>query len=182
MKRNMALRLAALLFCMVLISTCMVSGMLARYVTEDTSAQAAQVAKFGDLILTEPDSIGTILPGTAIPMNAQVTMGASEVAVRIYVTLNLDNTWTYQEGKFSYSDILSFAPNTGWTYEKTEAGQSRTTYTFYQDIAPNTQDQAIFLLLEQAIQVSPTVSYETYYNTVPNAMDIRFGARAVQID
>ena len=43
---NIMIRIAAVLFCLVLISTHMMSGLYARYVAKDSSSDEARVAKF----------------------------------------------------------------------------------------------------------------------------------------
>ena len=45
--------LAGVLFCLVLITTSMMGGLFARYITSATGSDSARVASFGDLTLTE---------------------------------------------------------------------------------------------------------------------------------
>ena len=52
-KRNIALRLAGILFCLTLVSFYMVSGLFAKYMTRGQGSDSARVIKFGDITLTE---------------------------------------------------------------------------------------------------------------------------------
>lgn len=53
MKKNRAMRLAALLLVAVLMSTCGISGTFAKYVTEGSSSDTARVAAFGVQVTAE---------------------------------------------------------------------------------------------------------------------------------
>lgn len=56
MKKNVMMRLAAILLVCVLASTCGISGTYAKYVTSDTGSDVARVAKFGVKVVIDGDS------------------------------------------------------------------------------------------------------------------------------
>ncbi len=182
MKQNIVLRIAALLLCLVLGSTYLLSGMLAKYTVEGASRDSARVAKFGTLVLKETKGTSvtdgrqfSILPGAAIEKDPAVMLGNSEVAVRIYVTIEADG-WTQNGTEFTYgTDFLSFSLAEGWVRD----GE---TNTFYLDVPANSEDMTYNILKDNAIQVSPAMEYDDYYDFKADALNIKISARAVQID
>lgn len=110
MKKNVMMRVAALLLVCVMATTCGISGTFAKYVTADSGMDIARVAKFGVNIdiqdsifatdyafdadkgtltgiysvssdLTAPEKV--VAPGTAGSLAAMEITGTPEVAVRV---------------------------------------------------------------------------------------------------
>ena len=57
MRKNKMMRLASALLVAVLLSTCAISGTFAKYVTSDTSADSARVAKWGVSVVASGDEL-----------------------------------------------------------------------------------------------------------------------------
>lgn len=57
MKKNVMMRVAAMLLVCVLASTCGISGTFAKYVTSASSTETARVAKFGVVVTSEVDGL-----------------------------------------------------------------------------------------------------------------------------
>ncbi len=93
-KRNIPIRVAALLFCLTLFSTYLVTGLFARYTTSVQSSDQARVAKFS--IKGEGDLLRTIAAELAPGEDTNVKLiirNDSEVAVeyKIEVTRETSN-------------------------------------------------------------------------------------------
>ena len=125
MKKNNMMRIASVLLVAVLLSTCVISGTFAKYVTSDTATDSARVAKFGVEIVakTEADNnmfvktyndndgtynglsveatVDVVAPGTSGTLTAFEVTGTPEVAVRVTYapTLTLEG-WTVAEAEY----------------------------------------------------------------------------------
>lgn len=124
MKKNIAMRVAAILFILTMISTCAFSTTFAKYVTSDEATDTARVAKWGVKVNVSSDSMydstykaddtsftltentvvssdGDLLvaPGTKGSLTHLTLTGTPEVAVKItYVsTFNLNNWITVDQ-------------------------------------------------------------------------------------
>lgn len=117
MKKNNTMRVAAGLAIAALLSTCLVSGTYAKYVTDGTATDSARVAKFGVEVHPSADAFATsyatddnsftldantvastvdvVAPGTKGSLTATTLSGTPEVAVRVTndATLTLSG-WT----------------------------------------------------------------------------------------
>lgn len=118
MKKNTTMRIAALLFVAVLMTTCVISGSFAKYVTSGSVSDSARVAKFGVTVNTTSDlfsqtyakddttftvnansvsaSAKVVAPGTEGDITSASLSGTPEVAVRVsYDNVDLALTgWT----------------------------------------------------------------------------------------
>lgn len=135
MKKNVMMRVAAMLLVCVLASTCGISGTFAKYVTSDSGSETARVAKFG--VVVEAESFGmfttdydttdtatftgqysvsaqgtsnrddVMAPGTNGSFaNISIT-GTPEVAVKVEVapTVTISGTWEDADGNY-YCPII----------------------------------------------------------------------------
>ena len=130
--------LAGILFCLVLISTALLGGLFARYVTADTGSDSARVAKFGDLTLTETGDFvgerqktGIIIPGVDLNKKVTVSFDASEVATIVFVEVDAPG-WTAADNIFTKGTLLSWALADGWTH------LPQSEYVYYRELPPNT--------------------------------------------
>lgn len=90
--RNTAFFTAILLLCLVLISTAIVSGMLARFTTGDSASDNSRVAKFvvTGTFFSETINLDAVMkPGDSQPRSFEIT-NSSEVSVEY--TVKLRNT------------------------------------------------------------------------------------------
>lgn len=109
-KKNIALRLAGILFCLTLVSFYMVSGLFAKYTTSGKGSDSARVIKFGDITLTETGDFYEgnkkmwIVPGLDIKKDAEVSFEGSEAATYVFVQVQVSDHWTCDKGVFTMED------------------------------------------------------------------------------
>lgn len=115
MKKNKAMRFASVLLVLTLLSTCVIGGIFAKYVTTGNGSDSARVAKFGVTVTanggtfektyaaddtgftlagnTVVSTADVVAPGTSGNMTAVSLSGTPEVAVRVtYELTKLDLT------------------------------------------------------------------------------------------
>lgn len=117
MKKNRMMRLASLMLVLVLMTSCVISGTFAKYVTSGNGSDSARVAKFGVTVSGTADTFkdtyakddnsftlatntvvsteDVVAPGTSGSMAAFTITGTPEVAVRVAFTgtLELGDKW-----------------------------------------------------------------------------------------
>lgn len=120
MKKNRMMRVASTLLVAVLLTTSVISGTFAKYVTSDSANDSARVAKFGVVVtgkkgddnqmfskeyasnddeytaVTVASSTNVVAPGTNGTMSSFEVTGTPEVAVRVTyddVDVELGNNW-----------------------------------------------------------------------------------------
>lgn len=119
-KKNIALRLAGILFCLTLVSFYMVSGLFAKYTTSGKGSDSARVIKFGDITLTETgdfykDNKMWIVPGLDIKKDAKVSFEGSEAATYVFVQVQVSDHWTCDKGVFTMEGgKISWTVADGW--------------------------------------------------------------------
>ena len=109
MKKNYMMRLAAVLLVLVLLSTCVISGTFAKYVTDGSASDEARVAQFGvvvsgagnEMFAAEYDETGevtvranvdVVAPGTQGQLADFTITGTPEVKVAVNYTATLTLT------------------------------------------------------------------------------------------
>lgn len=138
MEKNRMMRLASCLLVLTLLTTCMISGTYAKYVTQDTGTDTARVAKWGVTVTangttfakeyTKDDESATtitnsvvstddnklVAPGTKGTMAKILLGGTPEVAVKVsYVgQFDISDNWTVN-GKFYCPLVIKVKPGTG---------------------------------------------------------------------
>lgn len=119
-KKNIALRLAGILFCLTLVSFYMVSGLFAKYTTSGKGSDSARVIKFGDITLTETGDFYEgnkmwIVPGLDIKKDAKVSFEGSEAATYVFVQVQVSEHWTCADGVFTMEGgKISWTVAGGW--------------------------------------------------------------------
>ena len=150
MRKNKTMRIASLLLVAVLMTTCIISGTYAKYVTSGTTSDTARVAKFGVTVTAEStlfkteydvedgeyagegtlsvkssDTDKVVAPGTAGNISAASLEGTPEVAVRVSyknVKFDLGDGWEV-DGNY-YCPLVIKVNDTkfdGLTYTSTTA-------------------------------------------------------------
>lgn len=123
MKKNTMMRIASVLLVVVLLTTSVISGTFAKYVTSGTGSDSARVAKFGVAITANGETFAkeydthdagygaitksvvstdkVVAPGTSGNMGSMTLAGTPEVAVKVnYVAdLAISDNWKV-EGAF----------------------------------------------------------------------------------
>lgn len=176
-KQNNLLTVAALLLCLTLLSTALVSGMLAKYAVGGGRGDGARVAGFGSLTLEESTgSVYQLIPGVPIPKDPTVSMSASEVAVRVTVKLELGRAWQSEDHRTftALGDFLTFHIAQGWNHLEGT--------TFYRDLPPGTGLDKAPLIENGQILVSGSVAYDSFYSLSAEDVQISITAVARQID
>ncbi|MDE5984394.1 MAG: hypothetical protein K2H13_03980 [Eubacterium sp.] len=126
MKKNKMMRIASALLVLCLLTTCVISGTFAKYVTSNDGSDSARVAKFGvsvtvsgstfakEYATDDKDVVGAIAnsvvssteenvvaPGTSGKMVDVVITGTPEVAVNVNYEATVDLTgWEDEEGNY----------------------------------------------------------------------------------
>lgn len=126
--------LASVLLCLVMMSSCLVAGMLAKYTTSDSGSETARVAKFA-FSVSDTDASHQIIdlseiqkPGDSKTYDFSVS-SKSEVAVSYDITLMLNGnmpltcTVTKNESGGSSTNVLSATmPDSGDGTSQTKTG------------------------------------------------------------
>jgi len=90
MKRNKTMRLASVLAVAVLMSTCMISGTFAKYVTGGEAADTARVAKWGMTVLASGSLFGeNYVPNSADASKDEISAGALQSVDTSVATENI---------------------------------------------------------------------------------------------
>lgn len=165
MKKNKMMRLASCLLVMVLLTTSMISGTFAKYVTSAEGSDSARVAKFGvaitangetfakeynthDNAYTETKSVisteKVVAPGTSGDMAKMTLSGTPEVAVRVSYAgaFDISDNWTV-DGEFYCPLVIKVDTTTikGTEYESAaefEAAVNAAIAKYTVDFGPNT--------------------------------------------
>lgn len=132
-KRNIPIRVAAVLFCLTLFSTYLVTGLFARYTTSVQSSDQARVAAFsikgeGDLSRT---IAATLVPGEDTDVKL-IIRNDSEVAVeyKIEVTRETSNLpLSFRMEKEGTSDSTQYVNDTITYTDQQAPGSGADTYT-----------------------------------------------------
>lgn len=123
MKKNIAMRVAAFLFILTMISTCAFATTFAKYTTSGTATDTARVAKFGVTVTGEGESLfaesynekgpvtvkateDVLAPGTNGSLAKFTITGTPEVSVKVIytATLTLEN-WTVNSEEYCPIEI-----------------------------------------------------------------------------
>ena len=135
---NIPMCLAAVLFCLTLISIHLISGLYAMYISHANDGASARVIRFGNLTLTESGDFDSgsakIIPGVNLTKRAQVDFTGSESATYVFVALTPTGGWTTLNNvDFSLlAGKMQWSVAAGWTFLSSSAG----TYVYYRELTP----------------------------------------------
>ena len=145
MKKNVMMRVASIMLVLVLMTSSVISGTFAKYVTSGSSTDSARVAEFGVRITangemftdtyqgieagwTSEDTVDgegddVVAPGTSGSMVKMALTGAPEVAVRVtYEATNFSlKNWTLYDGTTEYCPIVFTINGATYGTEDTDA-------------------------------------------------------------
>ncbi|MBE6543943.1 MAG: hypothetical protein E7675_06040 [Ruminococcaceae bacterium] len=179
------MKIAASLFCLVLISTSMLSGLYARYTTTSSTGDSARVITFGDIEITETGDFTSegkliIIPGVDLTKKATVSFEGSEASTVVFVTVtpsahfktNDNRTFTYT---LNSKDAMEFTVSSEWSFLKLDNGD----YVYYKTLIPNkTIDSVDIFANDSKISVSDEIT-KSEISTM-TGIYINLGAVAVQ--
>lgn len=145
MKKNTMMRVASTLLVAVLLTSCVISGTFAKYVTSATGSDSARVAEFGVRITANGETFtdtyqgieagwtskntvdgegdDVVAPGTSGDMVKMTLTGSPEVAVRVTyeaTVFDLDG-WTLYDGTTEYCPIVFTINGTTYGTNDTDA-------------------------------------------------------------
>jgi len=173
--------LAGVLFSLILITTAMMGGLFARYTTRSQGSDSARVAAFGNLTLTESaapfeNNTWRIIPGVELTKKATVTFESSEVAVYIFLKMDMSDHWQTTDHKtFTLSqdgtDVLTWELEGEWTY--LDEG------VYYITLPPNTPFEKDIIAQDGKITVSPMAN-KAQLAALTGSITLDFQATAVQ--
>lgn len=144
-------RLIAILCMCVLTSTVVLSGLLARYTTSDSTRDTARVITFGSLSITETGDFvqdgnskkAIITPGTEAIKDINITFTGSEAKTYLFVDLSASSPWVpytndatsplYMKKfivKYNDIELMSWSVSDEWNYLNGK-------YIYYKEIEPN---------------------------------------------
>ena len=162
---SIMIRVAGLLFILIMISVYLLGGVLARYVTYGTGSDSARVAKFSELTITETGDFdgastkkGMIIPGVDLTKDAEVHFKSSEMDTVVFVEVILSDNWTKTENTFSVSNQLSWTMADGWTYLTSDTFNESNRYVYYQVVESNNELKADILAENGKITVSAAIT------------------------
>ena len=167
MKKNVMMRVASIMLVLVLMTSSVISGTFAKYVTKGDSIDSARVAKWGvtvtangttfanayktdDGIFTEANSVigqggvNVVAPGTRGKMVSMALTGVPEVAARVsYVGVFDIENWVDQNGVY-YCPLIIYVNGTkidGMAYSNATAFEEAVNAAitgYFQDYAAGT--------------------------------------------
>ena len=174
--------LAGVLFCLVLITTAMMGGLFARYVTSATGSDSARVVVFGNLTLTETgdfvESDGTktakIIPGVDLSKKVTLSFDASEVATIVFVEVSAPGWDTPDNQNFMKGTHLNWSMAAGWTH------LPGTQYVYYRVLDTNTALTDVDIIRDGVIHVSKDIKESNIQSL--DKLNISFQASVIQND
>lgn len=143
-KVNIPMYIAALLFCLTLISIHLTSGLYAKYTSSASGNDSARVITFGDLTLTETGNFYEgnklmIIPGVDLTKKAVVDFTGSEAATYVFVEVEPSAIWQTTDNrtfsiKLNSKTAMQWSVAADWNLLLSQDG----TYVYYRALAPNT--------------------------------------------
>lgn len=185
----MPLQLAGILFCLVLLLTCLLAGIFARYAKIGKTNNPARVIQFEKLTINENDDVFTdteshtmlFAPGITLHRNTSVSFGGSEAACFVFLRVNTSDFTKIDDYAYSYGTVtdktIDFSVDIGWTFLKTDDGAS----IYYTITDPNEALDAKPVLQNGNITVGESFT-RTEMQAIPSTLHIAFDAYAVQLD
>lgn len=159
MKKNTMMRIASVLLVVVLLTTSVISGTFAKYVTSGSGSDTARVAKFGVAVdgtgvEAFADQYGTtviadtadekiVAPGTDGTFSQFTISGTTEVSTRVSFDANVTLTGWNVDGSFYcpikiYVNSVAVDTSTCTTAAEYSTAVSNAVKAVYKDFDPNT--------------------------------------------
>ena len=185
----LSLRLAAVLLCLVVLLTCLLAGIFARYIGTGTTDNPARVIQFEKLTINDNENVFTdpethtmlLAPGMTIHRDTSVSFGGSEAACYVFLRVTTDSftksgNYDFRSGSGT-GKTIDFAVDDGWTFLKVDNGAS----VYYTITDPNEALDAKPVLENGTITVGASLT-RTEIEALPSTLKIAFDAYAVQLD
>ena len=174
--------IAGVLFCLVLITTAMMGGLFARYITSDTGSDSARVVAFGNLILKETGDFvavgdkrtAKIIPGVNLNKKVTLSFEASEVDTIVFVEISAPG-WTVPDGKtFMMGTQIHWFMAEGWNH------LPGTQYVYYKELDTNTALTDVDIIRDGVIHVSNEIKESNIQSL--DKLNISIRASVIQND
>ena len=192
--------MAGVLFCLVLITTAMMGGLFARYVTSSTGSDSARVVAFGNLTLTETGDFveaggkknAKIIPGVDLNKKVTLSFDASEVDTIVFVEVSAPG-WHTEETEDDTAENVTFhigksvneSPEcdviyldwcmaAGWTH------LPGTEYVYYKVLDTNTALTDVDIIQDGVIHVSKDIKESNIQSL--DKLNISIQASVIQND
>lgn len=146
-KMNIPMCVACVLLCLTMFTTHLMSGLYARYVATGEGSDSARVATFGDVTIVETGSFvdgeAVVTPGVPLTKDAKVLYSGSEVAVYIFLEVDVSKNWEIDNNcNFSIirngSMYMNWIINwTDWNFLEITETTSSKKIVYYQILEPN---------------------------------------------
>ena len=155
-------------FFFVMVSSGMVSGLYAKYVTKAGGDSGARVIRFRQLTIEETGDFTTVsdtenqfvfAPGVPLEKNVLVTFEGSEAATHVFVVIRA-NGWSVTEKKH-YTDSegqLSWSVADGWEHLESEGN----THVYYRSLDVNVVMNKVPFIKNGEVQVSEAGDLKMY--------------------
>ncbi|MBQ7875229.1 MAG: hypothetical protein IJ306_08760 [Oscillospiraceae bacterium] len=184
---NIPMFIALVLLCLTLFSVHFSSGIFARYTTRANGGDSARTAAFAELSITETGDFDSgkamLIPGVNLTKDATVSFGKAEVAVYVFVEVEVSDDWAINtENKKTFTMLggkVSWSVAEGWDDITSVGGTGKATHVYYMEVAPNTEFVKDIVANEGAITVSTEIT-RNEMASLANGIFINFRATAVQ--
>lgn len=140
---NIPMCMACALFCLVLISFHLTSGLYARYSDRSNGADTAGVMSFGILTLIETgdfeeDEMLMIIPGVDLTKKAVISFDGSESTSYIFAEIIPSAEWQTADNMEFYitsgsKTLMKWSVKDTWNFLQEKDGA----YIYYQELSPN---------------------------------------------
>lgn len=183
--RLSVMHMAALLFCLVLISVALLPGLYARYTGGDSGFDSARVISFKQLTVTENGDFVNVngvnqfifTPGVSLQKRILVSFGGSESATIVFIEVQTHGWETADHRNFIFDNgQMTWSINTNWEYLKTDGD----TQVYYKHLAPNEMISELSVIQNDQINVSSNGTVEAYNNYDKDEIGITVTAYVAQ--
>lgn len=163
-KGKILMRIVAMLFCLVSLSTVMMLGLYGRYTSGKSSADGARVISFGDLTTTENGNFTTVdgvnqfifIPGVPLQKEILVSFDGSESATIVFVEIKTKGWSTDDHINYSLAggEMTWCVDTENWKYLDLGSDTKENTHVYYKHLDANEQLKPTSVILNNQILVS----------------------------
>lgn len=187
--KNVMMQIAGILLCLVLFFAWVLSGLFAKYKTENGVSDGARVASFGDITIEEEGNFFDeannkflLTPGVNIFKQASVSFDGSETATYVFIRVKASQ-WT-KNGNYGFKtggasgNAITFSVNNYWTFLKNESGNA----IYYKVLEPNATLENQTIITDGTVYVSDTLKRTELDTIKTNGLTLGFDAFVCQGD
>lgn len=171
-KGKILMRIVALLFCLVSLSTAMIIGLYGRYTSGKTSGDGARVITFGNLTTTENGDFTTVdgvnqfvfIPGVSLKKEILVSFEGSEASTIIFVEIKTPGWSTLDHVNYSLAggEMTWSIDAENWKYLDLGLESETDTHVYYKHLSTNEELKPTSVIMNDQIMVSSSGTVEAY--------------------